>query len=352
MVKRACSVLALLALAACSSAGEDASADDSALTGESQGLGAEAASKWNAYVTRVTGEHALQPGCQPTRISPPDGTAYRGVVVIFHGYTGCPQQFFDTGKDMAAKGFEVLLPVLPGQGHPASIKNGKTIDDVESMPGSNAWNRYRDLGKEMNAIAAAAPGEHVVAGLSVGGALATSAMLDAPNLYDRAMFMTAFYDAAGTFTRLLVPVADAVAPGYRTGWGDACEKERAEGRAGICQFYLDHLEAARRFGRDTLARTRGAQVRTKIQFAGVEADPAAYDAYEQESNANLRGSTLCFFEKGTNHSFLSPFDGPHDDKFWLHAARRQVLAYITDGAAFTTVGDSIERGAQRCLTRE
>ncbi len=127
--------------------------------------------------------------------------------------------------------------------------------------------------------------------------------------------------------------------------------ERAGGRAGICQFTVDHLEASRRFGRDTLARTKGASVRAKIQFAGVESDPAALNADEQMAKANLPNANLCFFEKGTNHSFLSPFDGPHDDKFWLAAAKKQVSEFVTDGTAFTTVGASIERGADRCLTR-
>ena len=329
-------------------ADDDAEGSAAAL---STSLGAEATAKWEGYRARVTGESALQPGCVPTRISPPTGTAYRGVVVIFHGYTGCPQQFFDTGKMMAASGYEVLLPLLPGEGRPPAFRDGKATDDVAAIPTSAEWNRYRDLGKEMDEVVAAAPGEHVVAGLSVGGAVATSALLDAPRLYDRALFMTAFYDAAGGFTRLLVPVVDAIVPGYRSGWGQSCEDERAGGRNGICQFTIDQLEATRRFGRDTLARTRGASVRAKVQFAGVEADPAAFDDDELQANGNLPNSKLCFFEKGTNHSFLSPFDNPHADKFWLAAARKQVLGFVTQGTDFTTVGPSIERGAQQCLTR-
>ena len=351
MSLRACTLLVLSGLFACSAtAAEDADEGAAAVSG-AQGLGAAATSKWDAYVARVTAESPLQPSCVPTRISPPSGTAHRGVVVIFHGYTACPQQFFEIGKQMAAGGFEVLLPLLPGEGRPASMVNGKAVDDVAALPGTSDWGRYRDLGKEMDAIVAAAPGEHVVSGLSVGGAVATSALLDAPQVYDRALFMTAFYDAAPLITRLLVPVADWLVPGYRTGWGAGCEAERAGGRGGICQFDIDHLEASRRFGRDTLARTKGASVRAKIQFAGVESDPAALNDDEQKAKANLPNAKLCFFEKGTNHSFLSPFDGPHDDKFWLAAAKKQVAEFVTDGTAFTTVGASIERGADRCLTR-
>ena len=130
--------LACLAVVGCSSAADDdatATGSESALA-TSDALPAPAVTRWESYVARVTAEAPLQEGCAPTRVSPPQGVRAKGVVALFHGFTACPQQFVDVAADLAASGFEVLLPLLPGNGRvPRVVEGTKRVDDVSGLPG-------------------------------------------------------------------------------------------------------------------------------------------------------------------------------------------------------------------------
>lgn len=55
-------------------------------------LGVEADAAWRDYVDGLELE-ALQDGCRPFRSELPPGVDYRGVAVLFHGFTACPQQY-------------------------------------------------------------------------------------------------------------------------------------------------------------------------------------------------------------------------------------------------------------------
>lgn len=73
---------------------------------------------WNAYARKTKSEApgaTLQEGCAPLRI---EGTKpIKGVVVLFHGYSACPQQYDLLGPEIASRGFDVLLPLNPGHGY-------------------------------------------------------------------------------------------------------------------------------------------------------------------------------------------------------------------------------------------
>jgi len=88
---------------------------------------------WSAYVEEA---HNGTPGglssrCQPRVYlagGPAAAVPYRGAVVLLHGLAACPEQWELLAPMVAARGYDVLVPVLPGSGidvtasHPAPVK--------------------------------------------------------------------------------------------------------------------------------------------------------------------------------------------------------------------------------------
>ena len=71
---------------------------------------------WNAYVTTTLGrEEGVRSGCEPLRF--PATSTYRGVVLIWHGFSSCPQEMAVLGPPLAAMGYDVLIPLMPGHGN-------------------------------------------------------------------------------------------------------------------------------------------------------------------------------------------------------------------------------------------
>jgi alpha-beta hydrolase superfamily lysophospholipase len=60
------------------------------------------------------GEEALQPVCRLKLMS--HGRPTSRVVVLLHGLTNCPQQFESLGREIYARGANVLIPPLPRHG--------------------------------------------------------------------------------------------------------------------------------------------------------------------------------------------------------------------------------------------
>ncbi len=41
---------------------------------------------------------------------------YKGVAVLFHGFTACPSQWSQITTLLSERGYEILVPLLPGHG--------------------------------------------------------------------------------------------------------------------------------------------------------------------------------------------------------------------------------------------
>jgi len=197
-------------------------------------LGASAQSLWDAYVRETTMGVTLQSECKPQQINPqlaPQQTA-KGVVVLYHGFTACPQQFLELGGKLANAGFIVLLPLLPGHGRPRTAENAND-DLVDGIPTDGESDEYGALARRMNGVVAAVKADvtrKVVGGISVGGAVATSALEASPTLYTRGILFTPFFQVSGAL-RWALAGANALGGGVRRSWGEGCENERRAGRA-------------------------------------------------------------------------------------------------------------------------
>jgi carboxylesterase len=108
--------------------------------------------------TPADDRHPIMPGCEPW--SSPGGGPH-GVLVL-HGFTGNPQSMRGLAEAFAVGGFAVELPRLPGHG-----------TDVEDMLDTGWDDWLAEAHGAFGRLAQRCPdGRLVVAGLSMGGALA------------------------------------------------------------------------------------------------------------------------------------------------------------------------------------
>jgi len=84
-------------------------------------------------------------------------------LVLFHGFTNCPQQFDEIGKDFFARGWNVLIPRYPRHGYTDRLNTA--IAELQADHLVAVANRSVDVGFGLGA-------RLTVAGLSLGAALA------------------------------------------------------------------------------------------------------------------------------------------------------------------------------------
>jgi esterase/lipase len=101
------------------------------------------------------------PGAEPFAFPGGDGPDGRTGVLLVHGFTGTPMSMRSWGEHLAAEGFAVRCPLLPGHGTRWQDCNGSTHD------------RWTTTVEEAFDALAAECDQVFVAGLSMGGTLAT-----------------------------------------------------------------------------------------------------------------------------------------------------------------------------------
>jgi pimeloyl-ACP methyl ester carboxylesterase len=343
---------------------------------------------WNKYVESI--DYKLQKNCKPKHYAPPLNVPVRGTVVLHHGFTACPLQYFELANSLAAKGYHVFLPLMPGQGR--AENDGSQF---EFLPGKKAqgWKRYDEYSKTIDSIMEVAPGKRIVGGLSVGGAVALNSAINRQDVYDRALVKAPFLALPQSYPRIvddnerskdksfanasgrrikrffqnIVPNAKATflagakhVPGVGNidkGWGDECLDENKHGRAGICEFKIEHLMAADSFGRDVTRKYRSAKmVKNSIQIVGVENDPAANTEPTRavirklEQSNNRSGG--CFMDSKIPHAFLSKFENRGVNMYWLPTVNRQFTNYMADGTPIPKGGKSkLEKPFFKCRSK-
>jgi alpha-beta hydrolase superfamily lysophospholipase len=349
--------LASLAGAACTPAEEGDESSNESMLVAAPSLGPATVSRWEAYVERETAGVSLQEGCAPRRFAPRVGVAPRGVVVLFHGFTACPQQFFEIAADLNTAGYDVLLPLLPGHGRQFSVVDGKRKDNIASLPTGATRERYSQLAEEMTAIAGEARYDRVVGGLSMGGMVATSALIQGQNfrgastsVWTRGILFAPFFGPPGV-SGWASRVGGMMAPGAMRSWGPECERSTVPGkRAGICEFTLGNLQAGTSLGEDLLRSAN--TVRVPVQVVGVEADTAADNGEMAKLVRSLSGKKdACFYAKGMPHAFISKNDHFELDHAWLPALHRGITSFVREGTPFPTQGQSSEHGHGLCAPR-
>jgi esterase/lipase len=316
----------------------------------------EALAFWRSHVDEAERYHELQADCRPRHITPPVDRPTVGLVVLVHGYSACPQQFFKIGQALAELGYEVFLPLLPGHGRMPLADldlQGQRKDNLNGMPKDGKWQPYQDLAWKMNRMAAVGIGTRIVGGLSGGANVAMASAADRPSAWDRAVFFAPFIEIPG-FNGPLSAFMDVVFPQFKTNWGPTCKAERGQpgGRHGICTATVDMSRTMRSFGDS--AASRANLITAQTMFVGAEADPTADNGAVFEAYSRVRNARICFYRKGVPHAMISDFDHKGKPHFWARSLESDAINFIANGVWFPTeaMGTSTEYGQARCVIVE
>lgn len=258
--------------------------------------------------------------------------------MLFHGFTACPQQWFDLAPLLTEQGYDVLTPVLPGHGLNYQTSGGNITDDFKHLP-MNA-SGYGDFARAMNRIAALAGGEKVVGGLSMGATVAIDAsravLADGrTGLYSRALIMSPIINVGSA---ILDHVLNHVftLPGFATvvnSWGAGCDIERAAGRAGICSMYIGGIAASRNFGKDLLAEQFTTPPNTAVQVVYDLGDPVvstdSVEKYYNQEASTANQHSMCTMSHDVGHSMLSKYDNPKEFKWWREELHCRLASFLT-----------------------
>jgi len=316
------------------------------------GSGVEASnSLWDQYVAAATRKadasgRGYQDACKP-RMHRNKGR-YRGSIMLLHGFTACAQQFEKLVPLLTSRGYAVFTPVLPGHGYKVSGSN----DYVADLPTGDE--EYRVFGREMHEVMQATKGEKVMVGMSLGGGVA--AFVGSLGGYDRSLLAAPLILAGRFFNEFLSFANLSPLRRYRPlSWGEGCLNERAAGRAGICSFNPAILAAARDLGQthDKDAGRAGLRV-GDMQIVFVEEDAAvSTDAVLNLATKYGMGKTsskVCGMDAAMGHSFLSPYDDIHLNKYWIPEVSENIANYLTQGKPLPQNGKST-KGWPACEIR-
>ncbi|HVE81862.1 MAG TPA: alpha/beta fold hydrolase [Myxococcales bacterium] len=345
-----CCLLALLAGCAASRPAPRPSEESPAAPARalrSSALSERGQAAWLAHVAEST-QPGHQSACEARRYAP--ASEPRGVVVMFHGFTGCPDQYDGLGPALAAQGYEALAPLLPGHGllQPTSPPGTKLVDDATRLPGRDDWTRYQEFAAKWADFLAEARGTRAVVGMSLGGTVASLAVGARPEAIDRALIVVPFFSLSNDFVKVLLGVAAGVDALLKANpidpvegnWGPECEDDRRDGRGGYCSFRVTHVAAVQLSGMEAQRGLRAARSLPQLQLVVVDHDPAvdsalAVDLLREVAPRSRSGrSGVCTYAASVPHSFVSPKDKPHLDKPWLDAFTAATTGFLAGGAPF------------------
>jgi len=315
-----------------------------------QNMPGDAQALWDEYVFNTVATRTLQNGCEPMQVRPPSRAAYRGVIILLHGFTSCPKQYNAMAAELSQLGYHVLLPLLPGHGGLADNE----LDAQTFLPRTNNWFNYDAFARWLNKLAGSiAQGEVHIGGLCLGGTVAMRSLQLAPHLYKSSVLFSPFFEVSarllGRIGRLLGRVTDVL--NIRNGFElpialqdeEICQGiERDQlGRVGYCRTRLTNLIAVARFAHFVKVNSKPLSV--PVQTMIVANDPVAHPEVTislVEANLTLgpTRNALCVMNESASHSFFSTTDLPMP-KPWLPQLHLQ-LGRFFQRSEFLQSGES------------
>ena len=310
---------------------------------------------WAEHLDQTKGK-LIQLNCEPT-VYEPQGPK-RGTIILLHGFTACPQQFFHLGKKLSQVGYKVYLPLLPGHG-----LEGYTSKEYEDLPTLSSYedifNKYVDTIKN---IAIKEQSNVSIGGISLGGMLAVNALSKYPEVFDKGLILTPFFKIKGNLAFLMGGVKNVhnisglfSNPGKymskaiekrELSWGEGCFYEKSLSRAGYCEFTMGNLAAIQQYGIKSSKLALDEEL--VMQFVAVEKDSAVSNSAIQDFLAGKTTVSSCAYRFPANHSLVSEFDSPDQEKFWLPSLERSIEDFFIYGEKFKTTQRSLD-GFNECF---
>jgi pimeloyl-ACP methyl ester carboxylesterase len=338
----------------------------------------------------IQDEAKVPDDCGSFYVGADSGIPLKGTVVAFHGFTACPQQFWEFSQRLKKEGYATLALLLPGHGRappPTASNDDRMVQGrpyaeyyAEFLPKTqkDGWKTYLSFVEDVNTFAASLPGEKLLLGFSAGAALATYASIQDPLLYKRALLLApyfgmprpdlfqkiaasdndseALYRIQRRFATMDQGVFDAVAP-LDVSWGPDCYSQTRGrgkgGRRGICDFRFENLAAINAFGMHVLALLKDREGLTQIpdiQMLGVDWDEGSDTTMARQAMGYLRARfdaekvQGCFYPRMFPHSFFSRKDLSNvPDTSWVPSFYSQSMDFLLKGSRFRVAeGSSLE----------
>jgi esterase/lipase len=306
--------------------------------------------EWNKHINEeTTGAEIQKDGCWPTHY-PAVGPS-KGLVVLYHGFTACPQQFFDVAPEIARRGYDVFLPLLPGQGR---VPKAGQLEDVALPKDTLQVFRYYKIVDRINRLARAGVGTKIVGGLSGGASLATGSAVEGGSLWNRVLIMAPLFKMAAALGPLTA-VLDRFRPDTTINYGEECQKGRQtpDGRRGLCEVSAAAIRTMIDYG--ILYRDRISELKIPVQFVGAENDPTVNNHMINQvyTAAKKQGvnSQICFYKKGVPHSMMSRRENISTHHWWMDSLESDLINFVTNGTWFSIdpAEKSTESGQNRCF---
>lgn len=301
---------------------------------------------WQKYLDTIDFNNIQLPGCKPIKLTP-SKDVYRnpkGIVVLFHGFTSCPQQWESIGKQLAKAGHLVYIPLLPGHG----IKRVPSEQHLQSLPRIDLKQNksfdaklYQKFIRKINLLASSY-GEKmpkVIAGLSGGGALAVETALNATSPWDQMILLAPLLDTSHVLQSIL-KVTSIFRPNHVLHYGEQCIKETHLGRAGYCEVNTQSLQYMINLGKNAFNtfEKEGLTIKSSIMVVGIEDDYSVNNdnilKFNQIAEKHRTKSYTCFFSSAVPHSMVSRFENLHTDQHWIPRLESYIIRYIEDRVPF------------------
>ncbi|MES2744990.1 MAG: alpha/beta fold hydrolase [Bdellovibrionota bacterium] len=348
---------------------------------------AEMYKKYNPYP--IQDDPETPDDCQSLYKDADPSVPYKGVVVYFHGFTACPQQFYEFAQIMSKQGYAALAVLMPGQGRaPAPFNNdgkkminGRKYKDYYSeylpIKKGEDWKRYLNFVSDVNTFAATLPGEKLVTGLSVGGQLAAYAYVERPGLYKRALLISSYLGMPGSYSGRNSTTSNGISNSIKrvTGdtvyhitkavsqqgsnldiiadrevsWGDKCYQQTRgfngnPGRRGICDFHVENIAAINSLGEYIVSQIKASPALTQIpqiQYVGPEWDTGGDTLLVRKAIGYQKARfgdnkvSACFFPNVIPHSMFSRKDiAVMPETPWINSFMLETTKFLATGATY------------------
>ena len=251
---------------------------------------------WESHVQDAMSLGELQGDCVPRHFTPDAQKPSQVIVVLIQGLTACPQQFFNIGNRLAQEGFDVFLPLLPGNGlvpSEALGRNGYPKDRLDQQPTAKDRERYKFFVDKMNAIGLVAVGIKVIGGLSGEGGVEVATQVEGTETWDRGLFFAPFFKSPGAMGPLTA-MLNIIQLRQTVHWGDVCSKGRNQPgqRHGYCSLTAEALRAMGDFNASYVTLTKS--LRQDMMVVGTEDDQSTDNRWLIKLHANALKSHICF----------------------------------------------------------
>lgn len=310
---------------------------------------------WTEHI-KQSNNKLKQLNCEPT-VYEPQGPK-RGTVILLHGFTACPQQFFHLGNKLSQVGYKVYLPLLPGHGlEQYASKEYEDLPTLKNYEGT--FNKYVD---SIQNIASYEKSNVSIGGISLGGMLAVNALSKYPEVFNKGLILTPFFKIKGNLAFVMGGVKNVhnisglfsnpgkymstAVENHELSWGEGCVYERSLSRAGYCEFTMGNLAAIQQYGITSSRLTLDKDL--VMQFVAVEKDSAVSNTAIQDFLVNKKSISSCAYRFPANHSLVSEFDSPDQEKFWLPSLERSIEDFFIYGEKFKTTQRSLD-GFNECF---